>query len=359
MLGNTRSENAFFSAMEGFFLKAADKAGKVIERDFLICERRLRVRFAGAALIEPFTSAIEHLAAEAKGEKADLTLCAWDSASTGIGLPPCPWPVSRIAADGCISGLDPDSWQAALQIEIGAMSLYDPERDLAFFRIGDAAAMPAREQASPFKAILNWWLRRFGLTMIHGAAVGNGSGAALIVGQSGSGKSTASLACLRGQMSFITDDRCLISLQPGPTAFCIYNSAKLWPEQMERFPELLPWVDAVPSHEGKVVMFVRRMAPSPLAHELPIRVVLLAGIAAQPQTTLSATSPIRILRDLIPSTFIYQPGASAQEMRIMADLVRSVPCRRIHFGTDLDRIPAAIQLAIAEACAKPGPEASS
>lgn len=353
MLGNTRSENVFFSEMEGAFLKAVEKAGKVIERDFLICERRLRIRFAGAALIEPFTSAIEHLAAEVKGDKADLTLCAWDSASTGIGLPHCPWPVSRIAADGCISGLDPDSWQAALQIEIGAMSLYDPERALAFFRIADAAAMPAREQASPFKAILNWWLRRHGLTMIHGAAVGNGSGAALIVGQSGSGKSTASLACLRGRMSFITDDR-LISLQPGPTAFCIYNSAKLWPKQLQRFPELLPWVDDAPTHEGKVVIFARRLVPSPLAHELPIRVVLLAEIAAQVQTTLSAASPIRVLRDLLPSTFIYQPGASAQEMRIMADLVRSVPCRRIHFGSDLDRIPGAVKQAIAEAVAKPG-----
>jgi hypothetical protein len=183
--------------------------------------------------------------------------------------------------------------------------------------------------------------------MIHCGAVGTAAGGALLVGHTGSGKSTSALACLSAGMRYVTDDRCILSLDPEPRALCIYDSAKLWPDQMRRFPHLLGAISNPSQLESeKALVFVKRSRPAQLAMELPIRVVLLARIADQPRTTLTPTTPVRVLRDLVPSTLIYQPGAAHDEVRAMAQLVRRVPCQQINLGRELERIPEMIARAI-------------
>jgi hypothetical protein len=337
----------FFSAVQKAYCQAVKKTRTVIERDFLIHGHRVRLQFAGAALVEPCTIALEHLAVEAGGALPELTICAWDSASTGVLLPPCPWPPEQIGVGGMVKGAADDSIQAALQIEIAALSLFDPQRRLALFRVANASIFPAAERASPLKTILHWWLRKFDLTMIHCAAVGTAAGGALLVGHTGTGKSTSALACLSSGMRYVTDDRCLLALAPEPRALCIYNAAKLWPEQMRRFPHLMEAAGNQSNLEReKSLLFIQRFSPAQLAPELPIRVVLLARIAQHPETTLTSTTPIRVLRDLVPSTLIYQPGAARDETRAMAELVRRVPCQQINLGNELAHIPEVIAQAI-------------
>jgi hypothetical protein len=179
--------------------------------------------------------------------------------------------------------------------------------------------------------------------------VGTSLGGALLVGRTGSGKSTSALACLNAGMRFVTDDRCLLSLVPEPRALCIYNAAKLWPDQMRRFSLLMAAARIHSKREKeKALFFVQRFSPLQLALQLPIRVVLLARIANHQKTTLTSTTPIRVLHDLVPSTLIYQPGAAHDEMRAMSELVRRVPCRQINLGSELSRIPEVITQAIAD-----------
>jgi hypothetical protein len=292
------------------------KKTTIIERDFLIHGHLVRICFAGQSMLEPCTLALEHLAVEPGNTAPELTIYAWDSASSGINLPPCPWQPQQIAPDGTVRDLLNDSLRAALQVEIGALSHYYPKQHLA--------------------------------TMIHGGVVGTELGGALLVGHSGSGKSTSTLACLNAGMRFVTDDRCLLSLSPEPSALCIYNSAKLWPEQMRLFPQLMPKTDAIqPGRNEKDLLFIQQILPKQLAFQLPIRVILLTHIVKQPKTTLSRVSPIRVLRDLIPSTLIYQPGAAHDEMRVMSELLRRVPCLQINLGSELTPIPVMIAKAIA------------
>jgi hypothetical protein len=337
----------FFTSVQQAYRQAEKASRTVIKRDFLIHGHRVRIRFAGSALVEPCTTALEHLTVEVGGAPPELTLCAWDSDSTGVLLPPCPWPPEQIAADGMVKGSENDSIRAALQIDIGALSLFDPNRHRAFFRVVNASALPAAERASPLKIILHWWLRGFDMTMIHCAAVGNTLGGALLVGHTGSGKSTSALACLSAGMLYVTDDRCLLSLAPEPRALCIYNAAKLWPDQMRRFPSLMEAAgDHSKGEKDKALLFVQRFSPAQLAMQLPIRVVLLARIASHPETTLTSTTAIRALHDLVPSTLMYQPGAARDELSAMAELVRRVPCRQINLGSELGRIPEVVAHAI-------------
>lgn len=338
----------FFAAVQQAYQHAEKTTGPAIARDFLIHGHRLRVQFAGPALVDPCTLALDHLAVEPAGAFPELTIRAWDSASTQVMLPPCPWTQEQITAGGMVKGPANDSIQAALQVDIGALSLFDPFHRLALYRVANASTLPVHEHASPLKVILHWWLRGFDMPMIHCGAVGTAAGGALLVGHTGSGKSTCALACLNAGMRYVTDDRCVLSFaNPEPNALCIYNSAKLWPDQMRRFPEIM---GAVSNHSEleseKALVFVNRFAPAQLAMQLPIRVVLLAHIANHPQTTLTPATPVRVLRDLVPSTWIYQPGAAHEEMRAMAQLVRRVSCRQINLGSELERIPAVITRAI-------------
>jgi hypothetical protein len=339
--------SVFFAAVHQAYREAEKAAVSAVERDFLIHGHRLRIHFAGSSLVEPLTRALEHLTVEPGGDAPELIICAWDSASTGVPLPLCPWTRDQITPGGLIQGPASDPILAALQADIGALSLFDSTRHLALFRAADASTLPACERASPLKAILHWWLRGFDMPMIHCGAVGTAAGGALLVGHTASGKSTSALACLSAGMRYVTDDRCILSLDPEPRALCIYDSAKLWPDQMRRFPHLLAAISNPSELESeKALVFVKRSRPAQLAMELPIRVVLLARIADQPLTTLTPTTPIRVLRDLVPSTLIYQPGAAHDEVRAMAQLVRRVPCRQINLGRELERIPEMIARAI-------------
>lgn len=347
----------FFAAVQRAYQHAEKMTGPAIERDFMIRGHRLRVQFAGPALVEPCTLALDHLAVEPAGAFPDLTIRAWDSASTQVMLPPCPWTREQITAGGMVQGPANDSIQAALQVDIGTLSLFDPFHRLALYRVANASTLPAHERASPMKVILHWWLRGFDMPMIHCGAVGTAVGGALLVGHTGSGKSTSALACLSAGMRYVTDDRCVLSFAaPEPNALCIYNSAKLWPDQMRRFPGIMGAVSNPSERESeKALIFVNRFAPAQLAMQLPIRVVLLARIADHPQTTLTPTTPIRVLRDLVPSTWIYQPGTAHEEMQAMAQLVRRVPCRQINLGSELERIPEVIARAIEDPTGPTGP----
>lgn len=349
MNSKAADKNDFWAQMAAHFDLASQCCGGQVQKDFLIDGLRIKTRFAGQALVSASTQALSHLET-VPGHDADLTICSWDSRESGVGLPPCPWPLDAFAADGNLRTLSDASIYAAVQPEIGALSVFCPDRGMAFYRIADAAKMPSREQASPFKAILHWWLREKGLIMIHAAAVGTEDGGALIIGHSGSGKSTASLSCLESGMSFLTDDRCLLSLKSGPRVHCIFNAAKLWPEQTNRFPKLFSKGSIAAQGQEKALIFIHQSTPERLARELPIQIILLGQISGQTDTTLSQTSPVRVLRDLVPSSMIYQPGAAAEEMKQMAELVRLVPCLGIQFGSDISSIPPRIRQAIRGRC---------
>gem|GEM_PF-458614 len=174
-------------------------------------------------------------------------------------------------------------------------------------------------------------------------------GAVLLVGQTGAGKSTAALACLDAGMRYLSDDRCLLALEPEPRVHCIYNAAKLRPEQMRRFPRLLPAVrNPGEAETEKALVFVNEYAPERLAPSLPVRAVLLARVSGKSGTSVEPVSPAPVLRELAVSSMIYQPGMARDELRMMADLVRRVPCYRIHLGSDLESVPRGVAQAIEE-----------
>lgn len=335
----------FFAILRENYEAAAAKMGS-ITYCFRIAGYTVRIAFAGPALVAPLLPALAHLTIPDVA-MPDLTLCLWDGMSTGF-QPPRAWTPADVDLRGEVRPLSNEQILTTIQMDVNAVSVLDQSRALGFYWIDSACSLRAYERAAPLKVLLHWWLRTRGLSMIHAGAVGLNDGAVLIVGKTGAGKSTTTLACFAAGMAYLSDDRCLLTLEPEPQAYCLYNTAKLHPAQMARFPRLLATVtNPHETREEKALIYLQQFAPQQLALCLPIRAILLAKVAGTTTTTLAPVSRMAVLRDFVTSTLVYQPGAAQDEVNMMTALVRQAPCYQINLGSDLAGIPPVIAQAIA------------
>ena len=206
---------AFFQSVQDGFDRAAAAAGGATDRFYSVGGLSLRLRFAGPALIPLLTPALAHLSAEPGGAPA-LTVCLWDSASTGTPPPAPPWPPENRQARGEIVGYNDGRIFTAHHGGSGALSMYEAPPGRAVYWVLDAARVPYYESGAPLRTILHWWLGRRGRQVLHAGAVGAAAGGALLVGKGGSGKSTTAAACLGTTLRYAGDDYCAVRLSPTP-----------------------------------------------------------------------------------------------------------------------------------------------
>lgn len=335
----------YFQSVYDLFKSSQQVIGPV-ERSYIIGGYRIRLSFAGTALLS-LTTALEHLAAD-NDSIPDLTICLWDSESTGQRMIPRPWKEEDFLARGVIQGYNTERIYTAFQHGSGAVSVLDKERNLAVFWAPDSR-LPYWEYGSPLRSILHWWLLSQGLQLVHAAAVGNANGGVLIGGKGGSGKSTTALACLESNLSYVGDDYTLLGLDPGPVVYSLYNSAKLNSDHVQRFPALLPKV-ANPDRLGdeKALLFVNEHYPAKVATRLLVRAILLPRVTGLPETRWKRVSVAMTLAALAPSTIFQLPRAGNEALKFLATFARHLPCYSLEVGTDLSTIPPVIERLLAE-----------
>jgi hypothetical protein len=340
----SRSVEYFQSAYELF--KSSQQVTGLVERSYIIGGYRIRLSFSGSALLS-LTSALEHLAAD-DHSTPDLTICLWDSESTGQRMTPRPWQEDDFLARGVIQGYNTERIYTAFQHGSGAISVLDKERNLAIFWAPDPR-LPYWEEGSPLRTILHWWLLSRGLQLVHAAAVGNSTGGVLIGGKGGSGKSTTALACLESNLSYVGDDYTLLGLDSGPVVHSLYNSAKLNSDHVQRFPALLPKISN-PERlaDEKALLFVNEHYPLKVATRLPVRAILLPRITGLAETRLKRVSVAMSLAALAPSTIFQLPRAGSEAFKFLATFARQLPCFSLEVGTDLSAIPPVIEGLLAE-----------
>jgi hypothetical protein len=340
----SRSVEYFESVYELF--KSSQRATGAVERDFIIGSYRIRLSFSGPALLS-LTRALEHLASD-DHSTPDLTICLWDSESTGQRMTPRPWQEDDFLARGVIQGYNTERIYTAFQHGSAAVSVLDMERNLAIFWAPDPR-LPYWENGSPLRTILHWWLLSRGLQLVHAAAVGNSTGGVLIGGKGGSGKSTTALACLESNLFYVGDDYTLLGLDSGPVVHSLYNSAKLNSDHVQRFPALLPKI-ANPERlaEEKALLFVNEHYPSKVATRLSVWAILLPRVTGLPETRWKRVSVAMTLAALAPSTIFQLPRAGGEAFKFLATFARPLPCFSLEVGTDLSTIPLAIEGLLAE-----------
>lgn len=340
-----------FQAVYESFNLAQQKVGAV-ERFYNIGSHIICLRFAGQGLIPYITKAIAHLETKAIPNPS-LTICLWDSVSTQtkmsalvdllIHLIEAKWG-EFLEPRKEIKGWHSDRVHALFHIGPNILSLLDKQRNLAVYWLEDAVNIPYFEHGSPLQTILNWWVSDRNCQYVHAGAIGTAEGGVLIAGKGGSGKSTASLASINSPLSYVSDDYCLVSVEPNPYVYSLYNTAKLRGiEDIQRFPHLANLMGNLDNLETeKAMIFLYDHYPEKVTQGFPIQAILVPQITGQPQTTIERTSAAIALKALAPSTLFQLSGTGQKNLQFLSQLVKQVPCYILKSGTNLEQIPEVI-----------------
>lgn len=307
----------------------------------------VQLQIVGAALATRLTAALAHLALPPT--QPQLTILGWDVAATPIRLPPSLWQPADHYQRSELRGFQDGRFLAAYQLESGSFSLLDRQKGLAIYAVQDGSQLPYYEDGMPFRTILHWWLRDQGRQLLHAAAIGNEQGGVLIVGKSGSGKSTTALASLLAGMCYVADDYCCTAIKvadnPQALVYSLYNSGKIAADHLRHFPTLASLVNNTAGVEKgeKALLLLQQHFPTQVVACLPLRAILLPTITGERTTCLQPAGKGEALRALAPSTIFQLSTGGEQDFRFLTQLVEQVPTYRLNLGTDLAQIPKVIQ----------------
>jgi hypothetical protein len=343
---------AFFQLVYRGFERAMESAGGV-ERFYTIGRHTLRLRFAGAGLMPQLAPALAHLKIAPIADP-DLTVCLWDNASTQTQLPlliqsfveliQIHW-TDYLGPRKEVKAYDGDRIRTNFHIGPNILSVLDLQQNLACYWIDDAKNIPYWEKGSPLQTILNWWTTDRQHQYVHAGAVGTPAGGVLLAGKGGSGKSSTALACIASNLVYASDDYCLVTTDPQPYVYSLYNTAKLKGKaDLERFPNLAPLVDNI-DRMGveKAMLFLHQHHADKIARGFPIKAVLIPQVTGKPDTHIRPATAGAALRALAPSTIFQLSGSGQTAFGMMSSLVKQVPCYVLELGTDMVQIPAAIE----------------
>jgi len=325
------------------FARCTGRLGEVTTT-YVIGGRSMTLRLAGPALGPSLMPALAHLASS-PAAPPDLTLCAWDTTTTGVAAPPPPWNGNQYLGNGEIRGWDTGGVRAAFDVPCGMLSLYDAERRLAFLWVRDLAALPGYVIAAPFRVILQWWGAERGMQLAHAAAVGTERGGVLLAGVGGAGKSTTALLAMLDGLLYAGDDYVLVEPGDEPRVHSLYNSGKLDALHLAaRLPGLSGLAEEpARTDQDKAIVFVHRHWPDRIIASLPIRAILVPRVTGASRTRVLGTTAGDALRALLPHSIFPLPGSRHAALERLTSLVRNLPVFRLELGTDIGAIPGVIR----------------
>lgn len=343
--------------VEASFAAAVREAPEVLESSYRIAGRVVRLRSPNATMLSKLTTSFSHLG-ESADATPDLTVELWDSAG-GTPRPPTP-EVGEESAPGAFFYFSDERVRMGYQLgtsgdaRVLAVYPHAPTRALSVLAIGrgrawywvdDADRIPYWEQATPLVYVLHWWLREQGAHLLHGGAVGTDSGGVLLVGKSGSGKSTATLSTLQSdELRYAGDDYVAVSLGETPWVHGLYSAGKLMPNHVERLPFLLSALANTDQLEvEKAVVYVHEQWPGHITSGFPLQAILAPKVVpGLRESRVIETSRLAALAALAPST-VFQMHTRAQDsLAHMRQLAERVPTYALELGSDMASIPEAI-----------------
>ena len=299
-------------------------------------------RHLGPSLEDLFYPAWAHLPAPgaAPAGRNLIVYCA-DVQASGLDLGPLPWRAGETANQGLVAGLEGSDYRALWDQQGYAVHLFDRRRGIAIYAVRSRNDFRSWERSLPLRSILHWWTAGQGGQLLHAGAVGTGEGGALLLGASGAGKSTTTLACLSSGLAIAGDDFVLVEPAGGDAMIhSVSTTAKLSRAALLRFPHLVSAVANPQEPEPeKALFFLDRFAPSPLIAAMPLKALLMLNRGPQRDTAIEPVNPAAALQASAPNTLFMLPGDRAGAFAKIARIFRSHPCFRIELGYDLPKIP--------------------
>ncbi|MCU0760470.1 MAG: glycosyltransferase [Steroidobacteraceae bacterium] len=337
-----QAQAGFFAAVHAAALEAERAAGRTVV-PLEVAGSRIDLVFAGTRLLVDIMPALRHLVTES-GTPAEATFHLWDGHTTGVRMPPPPCSPEEFTDRGDLWGFDSPRYRAAFHWIEWSVNVMDLESGEAVYWVKFADHLPYWSKASPLRTLFHWALERSGGQLLHAAAVGDENGAVLITGKGGVGKSTTALTGLVHGLRYAADDYLAVRLDPVPTVYSLFSTAKLNAHDIEKFPQLAPYVTNLQSFHGeKAVMRLFPAFEPQIMRAMPLRAVLTPRIEASPETRFEPADPMTLRRAAAFTTLSQLPYAGQRTQDFIEAMIDRLPRYEIVLGHDPARVAAAIR----------------
>ena len=322
------------------FCAAAHRAPDlVIEGHYRIAGYPVLVRVAGTQAAADVDKALCHLRATEE-EAPELTIEIWSDDEVGpLGW--APWPEDA-DTNGTITISKNDRF--ILTQRPSSVMLLDrcESRIVGCLRGRDRIFQD--ERARPFHRLLSIWLNDRDIQFIHSGLVARGSEGLLLAGKSGSGKTSASIACYLGGLTFLSDD--YVALQALDERTFVGHSlyATCLIDRIERFPSLVPFAHT-PNYdfETKHSIYLTDHPGGSFASDIRLAAIILPNVVNKPHTTYRPAKPMEAMLSLAPSSIWILPGAAGLSLEKLSGLVTTVPSFWIELGWDGSQIAPTVE----------------
>lgn len=337
---------AVFHVMEGAFQHAMmQNPAEMRESYFVFGGRFVRFRIVGRELAKQILRPFSHLRHDGPvPQNLHLTIDLWDECRTEIRCQ-----AKRVSADSTwkqITVQSSDNRYVAQQLP-NTLTCLDRTQSRIVGSIAWSPWMFIYERAKPLARLLLEWHNDQGIQVIHGGLVALNGRGILLVGKSGSGKSTSSLACVCGGLDFLGEDYISVEKTKDGTVIghSLYNSVFLERTHLERFHRLSPYViTGSHTHERKSTVILSEVFEKRLKRSVPIRMLGLTRVNQQLiQTEFHLASKGEALLSLGPSCLFQIPSRGAQSFPMLVQLTNLIPAYHCELGTDLTDIPRTLE----------------
>ena len=296
---------------------------------------RVRLNFAGKQLVDDFLPALAHLLIE-DDRSEDVTFCIWDSRSTGVQMIKPPFNQHDFTDRGDIWGCNSERYRLAFHWSDYSVNVFDRQSKAGVYWVQDSDFLPYWSKSSPMRSLFHWWMEMNDCQLLHACAMGHEDGAVLMTGKGGVGKSTTSLTCLSQGLKYIADDYLIVGLDPVPTAYSLYSTAKLNADQVEKFPELGKYItNRETMADEKATLYLYPELTELIAEALPLKAVLTPCFNDSDLTELGPVSQDHLIGAAAFTTMSQLPYVGEQNHKRISRIVESLPGFELRLGRHL------------------------
>lgn len=219
----------------------------------------------------------------------------------------------------------------------GTLWIADDDTDTVLRWNASASTLPEWEATRPLRFVLQWCAARNDAALVHAAAVAVEGRAALLVGPTGAGKSTSSLACLGSGLDVLSDDACLVGLDQRPrgvTVDAVFRMGNLHANSLALLPRLRDRVVGS-GVGGKNVLELDALAPG----HSRARVSAIVTVVQAPGevTRVVPGSAAASLLHMAPSSVLQMNRAfMGQTWSVVTSVVKAVSHHELRVGSPHD-----------------------
>jgi hypothetical protein len=314
-----------------------------VRKTYDIAGKAICMKFYSEKLLEKMSKALIHIEKEAAGSP-DLTICIWDSITTNTHLP-SPWVNDAeytYPREVNAKKINRDSFLGIYLHGEETLNLYDEENNTAYFWIYNADRLPYRLSASPFRSILNWFLSKERVHLMHGAVVSLKGKSILLTAKGGAGKSTTALSCFFAGMSYLGDDYVTVKSGDVITTHSIFNSAKLFRQSFhDTFPALKEKIwngNGTDKENEKVIVFLSESYPQHVIREARLHAIMIPVIKDVEETKIVPASKLQAMISMIPATLFQLSVTKSDKMAELRSIVERTPCYFLELGHDINGV---------------------